>query len=326
MSEAENTPERGKSADLHVVDPTEPTARTMRTKRIRIAPFLTTCITAGVATALGWAVWNAYMMAPWTRDGTVRTYVVTMAPEVAGRIVQLPVADNGFVHKGDLLLVIDPTNYRIAVELAEAAVQQSQATAQNAEREAERRRKLSDLAVTAEEQQTYNANAVSLQAQYRQAVANRDQAKVNLERTEIRSPANGWVTNLLAQQGDYASVGRNVISIVDADSFWIDAYFEETMLASIHEGDPAEIKLMAYRQIVRGEVHGVARGINVANAQPDQAGLANVNPIFTWVRLAQRVPVRIRITQVPEGVGLVAGMTATVQVNPRSQRSAGSGR
>jgi multidrug resistance efflux pump len=325
MSEAENTPER-KSADLHVVDPTEPTARTMRTKRIRVVPFLTTCMTAGIAAALGWAMWNAYMAAPWTRDGTVRTYVVTLAPEVAGRIVQLPVADNGFVHKGDLLLVIDPTNYRIAVELAEAAVQQSQAAAQNAEREAERRRKLSDLAVSAEEQQTYNANAVAAQAQYRQAVASRDQAKVNLERTEIRSPANGWVTNLLAQQGDYASVGRNVISIVDADSFWIDAYFEETLLASIHEGDPAEIKLMAYRQIVRGDVHGVARGINVANAQPDQAGLANVNPIFTWVRLAQRVPVRIRITQVPDGVSLVAGMTATVQVNPRSQRPAGSGR
>jgi multidrug resistance efflux pump len=326
MSEAENTPERGKSADLHVVDPTEPTTRTTRTKRIRIVPFLITCVTTGIAIAFGWAMWNAYMAAPWTRDGTVRTYVITMAPEVAGRIVQLPVADNGFVHKGDLLLVIDPTNYRIAVELAEAAVQQSQATAQNAEHEAERRRKLSDLAVTAEEQQTYNANAIAAQAQYRQAVANRDQAKVNLERTEIRSPANGWVTNLLAQKGDYASVGRNVISIVDADSFWIDAYFEETLLASIHEGDPAEIKLMAYRQTVRGDVHGVARGINVANAQPDQAGLANVNPIFTWVRLAQRVPVRIRITEVPEGVDLVAGMTATVQVNPRSQPPAESGR
>jgi multidrug resistance efflux pump len=53
-----------------------------------------------------------------------------------------------------------------------------------------------------------------------------DQAKVNLQRTEIHSPVNGWVTNLLTQQGDYAMVGRNVISVVDADSFWVDAYFE----------------------------------------------------------------------------------------------------
>jgi hypothetical protein len=104
---------------------------------------------------------------------------------------------------------------------------------------------------------------------------------------------------------------------VDNVSFWVDAYFEETQLASIREGDPASIKLMGYSQIVRGKVAGVARAINVPNAQPDPAGLATVNPIFTWVRLAQRVPVRIKIDQVPEGVRLVAGMTATVEVAPR---------
>jgi RND family efflux transporter MFP subunit len=267
-------------------------------------------------------MWDAYMGAPWTRDSTVRTYVVTMAPEVAGRIVKLPVADNQFVHEGDLLLVIDPTDYRIALNLAGAAVQQAQATAQNAQREAERRRKLSDLAVTREEQQTFSSNAVAADAQYQQAVARRDQAKVNLERTEIRSPVDGWVTNLLAQRGDYATVGRNVISVVDANSFWVDAYFEETQLASIHEGDAAEIKLMGYSQIVRGDVGSVARGINVPNAQPNDLGLATVNPIFTWVRLAQRVPVRIRIDRVPDGVHLVAGMTATVEIDAGPRRTA----
>jgi multidrug resistance efflux pump len=129
---------------------------------------------------------------------------------------------------------------------------------------------------------------------------------------------NGWVTNLLAQVGDFATVGRNVISVVDADSFWVDAYFEETMLPSIHDGDPAKIKLMGHSQIISGEVAGLARGIMVANAQPDQAGLANVNPVFTWVRLAQRIPVRIRITKVPDEVRLAAGLTATVQVEPRT--------
>jgi RND family efflux transporter MFP subunit len=257
------------------------------------------------------------MGAPWTRDGTVRSYVATMAPEVAGRIVELPATDNQFVHKGDLLLVIDPTNYKIALQLADAAVDQAQATAQNAQREAERRRKLDDLSVSVEQKQIFDANAVASQAQYQQAVANRDQAKVNLERTQIRSPVNGWVTNLLAQLGDYATVGRNEISITDANSFWVDAYFEETQLASMHEGDPAVIKLMSYRQIVRGRVGSIARGINVSNAQPDQQGLATVNPIFTWVRLAQRVPVHIGIDQVPDGVRLVAGMTATVQVDAR---------
>jgi multidrug resistance efflux pump len=316
MSDPETKPER-KNGDLHVVRSAQPAVYNMRKASIRAVPLLITLATAVFAVVLGWAMWDAYMGAPWTRDGTVRSYVATMAPEVAGRIVELPATDNQFVHKGDLLLVIDPTNYKIALQLADAAVDQAQATAQNAQREAERRRKLDDLSVSVEQKQIFDANAVASQAQYQQAVANRDQAKVNLERTQIRSPVNGWVTNLLAQLGDYATVGRNEISITDANSFWVDAYFEETQLASMHEGDPAVIKLMSYRQIVRGRVGSIARGINVSNAQPDQQGLATVNPIFTWVRLAQRVPVHIGIDRVPDGVRLVAGMTATVQVDAR---------
>lgn len=285
----------------------------------RLVPPLLTLAATGLAMVLGWAMWESYMGTPWTRDGTVRTYVVTIAPEVEGRIVQLTVGDNQFVHKGDLLLVIDPTNYRIALQLAEATVAQAQATAQNAQRQAARRRMMTDLAETVEDRQTYEANAAAAQAQYQQAVASRDQAKVNLQRTEVRSSVNGWVTNLLARLGDYAGVGRNTISVVDADSFWVDAYFEETQLALMHEGDPASIKLMGYRQVVHGEVGGVARGINIANAQSDPQGLATVNPIFTWIRLAQRIPVRIRIDQVPDGVRLVAGMTATVQIDPRAK-------
>ena len=290
--------------------------------RLRILPSLITLVALAVAVALGWAMWDAYVGAPWTRDGTVRAYVVTMAPQVAGQIVELPVADNQFVHKGDLLMVIDPTNYKIAVSLAEAAVQQTQANAQNVEREAQRRQELTSLAVTKEEKQTYASNAVVAQAQYQQTVANLNQARVNLQRTEIRSPVNGWVTNLLAQLGDYANVGTNVISLVDADSFWVDGYFEETNLAPIRVGDPASIRLMGYSQIVRGHVDSIARGINVANAQPNGQGLANVNPIFTWVRLAQRIPVRVHIDQVPEGVVLSAGMTATVQIDPRPRQLA----
>jgi RND family efflux transporter MFP subunit len=288
-------------------------------RRLRVLPILITLATLAVAVPLGWAMWNAYMGAPWTRDGTVRAYVVTMAPEVAGRIVELPVVDNQFVHKGDLLMTIDPTNFRIAVTLGEAAVQQAEANAQNAQREAERRLKLNTLAVTVEEQQTFRTNAVAAQAQHQQALANLAQARVNLERTQIRSPVNGWVTNLLARLGDYANVGESIISVVDADSFWVDGYFEETNISPIQVGDPATIKLMGYRQVIRGHVGSIARGINVANAQPNEQGVATVNPIFTWVRLAQRIPVRIEIDQVPDGVVLAAGMTATVQIEPRSE-------
>jgi multidrug resistance efflux pump len=286
-------------------------------RRHRILRFLITLVTVAIAVGLGRATWNTYVGAPWTRDGTVRAYVVTIAPEVAGRIVQLPIADNQLVHKGDLLMQIDPTNYRIAVSLADAAVQQAQITAENAAREAQRREELTTLAVTVEEKQTYATTAAAAQAQYQQASANLDQAKVNLGRTDIHSPVNGWVTNLSAQLGDYASVGVDQISLVDADSFWVDGYFEETSLSAIRDGDGASIKLMGYDQIVRGHVSGVARGISVANAQPNSQGLASVNPIFTWVRLAQRIPVRIAIDKVPDGVRLVAGQTATVQIDPR---------
>ena len=316
MSDVELKQERGESADVHVLQTAEPAARKPRKRSFRILPLLTTLVAIGIAIGLGRAMWNMYMLAPWTRDGMVRAYVVTMTPEISGRIIEMPVIDNQFVHKGDLLMVIDPTDYRIALETAEAAALQAKATAENAQAQADRRHKLSDLAVTVEGRQTYDANALASKAQHQQMIAQLDRAKVNLERTEIRSPVNGWVTNLLARQGDYASVGRNTISIVDADSYWVDAYFEETQLASVHDGDPAKIKLMGYRQIVRGEVASIARGINVSNAQPNQQGLATVNPIFTWVRLAQRVPTRIRITHVPDGIRLVAGLTATVEIEP----------
>jgi multidrug resistance efflux pump len=321
MSHAETQLESGKTADVHVIRSAQPGPLRPPKRRFRIVPLLVTLATTAIAVVLGRAMWNSYMEAPWTRDGMVRAYVVTMAPEVAGRIVEMPVADNQFVHKGDLLMVIDPTDYRIGLDSAEAAVLQAKATSENAQAQAERRRKLSDLAVTVEDRQTHEANALASKAQHQQAIAQRDRAKVNLDRTTIRSPVNGWVTNLLAQLGDYASAGANVISIVNADSYWVDAYFEETQLASVHEGDPAEIKLMGHSQIVRGEVASIARGVNVSNAQPNQQGLATVNPIFTWVRLAQRVPVHIRIKEVPDGVRLVAGLTATVQIDRRPETS-----
>ena len=161
----------------------EPIPRAPARRRLRIIRLPVTLATVAFAAVLARAMWDVYTDAPWTRDGTVRTYVVTMAPEIAGRIVKLPVADNQFVHKGDLLMVIDPTDYGIAVNLAEAAVQRAQANAQNAQREAKRRQELSNLAVTVEQQQTFAANAVVAEAQYQQALANLDQARVKLERT-----------------------------------------------------------------------------------------------------------------------------------------------
>ena len=285
--------------------------------RLRIVPILITFITVAIAGALSWAMWTVYMAAPWTRDATVRVYIVTMAPQVAGQIIQLPISDNQFVHKDDPLMVIDPTNYSIAVKNTEASLDQAKANAQDAQAEYDRRKNLTTLSTSLETKEIYLAKALSAKAAVEQAEANLDQARVNLARTEIRSPVNGYVTNLLAQLGNYANAGVNQLSIVNTDSFWIDGYFEETQLASIREGDPVRIKLMGSKEILRGHVGSLARAIQVPNAQPDAAGLAKVNPIFTWVRLAQRVPVRIQIDDYPKDVPLVAGMTATVEARPR---------
>jgi multidrug resistance efflux pump len=283
---------------------------------LRVLPVLATLVAVCVAAALGYQAWQYYMGAPWTRDGTVRAYVVKIAPQVGGEIVQLPVADNQFVHRGDLLMLIDPRNYSIAVRQAKAAVEQTKAVAANANAEMIRRLKLNDIAVTQEERQTYISQAATAEASYQSALANLAQARINYQRTSVRSPVNGFVTNLSAQLGDYADVGALQLSVVNSDSYWIDAYFEETALGRIEEGDAATIKLMGYTPLLRGRVEGLARGIDVPNAAPDASGLASVNPIFTFVRLAQRVPVRIRIDEVPDGVKLVAGLTATVQVEP----------
>jgi multidrug resistance efflux pump len=295
--------------------------------RMRVAPILATLGTVAVAALIAWATWQVYMDGPWTRDGTVRAYVVTMAPEVAGRIAKLPVADNQFVHKGDVLFEIEPADYRIALESAQARLQRDDAVLDYARANENRKASLAKEGWTSTDiyQQTTSTlhQSESLVALDKAAVA---KAQLDLSRTVIRSPVNGYVTNLLAQLGDYATIGQKLISVVDIDSFWVDGYFEETSLGRIQEGDPATVKLMGYSQLVRGHVGGVARGINIPNAQPDQAGLASVNPIFTWVRLAQRVPVRIHIDQVPDGVRLVAGITATVQIDPRLRASSVTGK
>lgn len=262
-----------------------------------------------------WAAWSYYFDTPWTRDGTVRVYTAQVAPEVSGRVTAVLVADNQAVRKGDVLFRIDDRDYRIAVRRAEAALREATAQAVNSRAEADRRNRLSDLAVTAEDRETYQSKAEAAAASAESASANLDHARVNLDRAEIRSPVNGYVSNLLLQAGTYATAGQAIMTLVDSDTYWIAGYFEETQLRAISVGAPARIVLMGYLdRVIDGRVESLARGIMDPNAAPGVAGLPNVNPVFTWVRLAQRIPVRIRIERLPEGVHLAAGMTATVDI------------
>ena len=375
MTVTEITSKRNAPNDDAPVAPSAPdvgTAAKRHAVSLRVGPFLITLTTAAIAGLLGWAMWGAYMGAPWTRDATVRASVVTMASEVSGRIVELHVADNQYVRKGDLLMVIDPTNYLIAVSQAEASVQQAQAsvetsdaqmivqqaqiganraqldqaraglvfaqqqasryqdlartgagsvqnaqqfTAQLAQQEASAKSAEANLELAQRQIESLKAQRIGAEATLAQAQAQLRQAQANLERTRIASPVDGYVTNLLAQIGNFINVGVNAISVVDAHSYWVDGYFEETNLAPVRAGGAAKIKLMGYSQILRGRVDSIAHAISVANAQPNNQGVATVNPIFTWVRLAQRIPVRIHIDEVPPNVILSAGMTATVEID-----------
>jgi RND family efflux transporter MFP subunit len=259
-------------------------------------------------------IWDSYITAPWTRDGSVRVQVARIASQVSGQITEVRVVDNQYVHQGDVLYVIDPFDFQVALDTGNAQLRQKAADQQVKQMEAERRQHLSNLATTPEQQQIYAGGAIEAQAAFDAAQQQLAQADINLKRTQVRSPVNGYVTNLLMRVGDYAQAGTNNISVIDADSYWIDGYFEETKMAHVCIGDRAEAALMGYRDPIVGRIQTVTRGISVSNATPSTQGLPNVDPVYTWVRLAQRVPVRIKITDVPPGIPLVSGMTATVTI------------
>jgi RND family efflux transporter MFP subunit len=274
--------------------------------------YLITGVTVLIACLLAWLLWWHYLRSPWTRDGRIRAEVVNVASQVSGQVVELHVVDNQEVKKGDVLFVIEPVDYKLALQQAEATVQSKQLDLTIAQQDSERRQKLGAQAVSAEERNTSRSNAQVAEASYQSALATRDQAKVNLERTTIRSPVNGYVTNLTLRIGDYATAGQTKLTVVDSDSFWVVGYFEETKLPGIHDNDFAHIRLMGWGPEIQGHVESISHAIADTNNNANANGLADVDPIFTWVRLAQRLPVRIAIDHVPMDVKIAAGQTCTI--------------
>jgi multidrug resistance efflux pump len=277
--------------------------------------FIATLIAFGAAIGLAWMAWNYYVYTPWTRDGRVRVYTVQLAPEVSGTVVSLPIKDTQFVHKGDVLFQIDPRDYQNKLKEATGRVAQTQAQADYLGAEATRRSQLSDLSVSAEQRQNAIGIAQAATAAVQEAAGALDQARLDLERTTVRSPVNGWISDLILQQGGFATVGQPAVTLVNADSFYVVGYFEETQLPRIRFGDSAQMVLMGYPdRPARGHVAGFGHGISVADAAPGVQGLPSVNPVFTWVRLAQRIPIRVELDDVPCPIMLSAGMTATVSI------------
>ena len=267
-----------------------------------------------VGVILGVKLWRYYTEAPWTRDGRIRAEVVSVAPEVSGRIADVKVVDNAFVHKGDVLYTIDQTDYALNLDVAQSLVDTRRQDLSVKTSDNDRREKLSDLSVTQADRVRFRAAEAIARAARDEAAAQLGKAKLDLDRTAVRSPVNGYVTNLRLRVGDYAAKGAANIAVVDSDLFWIAGYFEETKLAGIHVGDRASAALMGFDAPIVGHVESVSHAVSDQNGAADSRGLASVNPVFTWVRLAQRIPVRIHIDEVPQGVELVAGTTCTVSV------------
>jgi multidrug resistance efflux pump len=280
-----------------------------------IARVLITLVLVSAGCVGGYELWDYYMLSPWTRDARVQADVVSIAPDVAGFVDDLKVKDNQFVHKGDVLFVLDQERYTRTLATAEANVAARQAEMEMRQHEAARRAKQTTLSISVEAQENAMLTAKMAAASYQKALMDRSTAQLNLDRTVVRAPVNGFVTNLTLDIGQYASIGTKVMALIDSDSYRVTGYFEETKIPAVKQsGGHVDIYLMSGGPLLRGHVESISRGITDRDDPAGPELLANANPTFEWVRLAQRIPVRIHIDDVPNGVLISSGMTCTVVV------------
>ncbi|CAN7663875.1 efflux RND transporter periplasmic adaptor subunit [Paraburkholderia sp. SIMBA_054] len=278
-----------------------------------VGQILLTLIVVVIAAAVLWKLVDYYMFAPWTRDGHVRADVIQVAPDVSGLITEVKVVDNQQVKQGEVLFVIDQARYTLALRNAQATAQQRRATLDQARREDARNRALGNLVAREVVEETHSRVETATAALADAEVAI-DTARLNLQRTVIVSPVDGYLNDRAPRVGEYISAGRAVLSVVDMHSFRVDGYFEETKLHGIDIGQPVDIKVMGEPGVLRGHVLSIVAAIEDRDRQQSQNLLPNVNPAFSWVRLAQRIPVRVALDEVPADFRMIAGRTATVSV------------
>ena len=288
-------------------------------------PFLTlgrvvlTLLIVSFAVVVVWRMVMYYMFAPWTRDGHIRADIVQIAPDVSGLIQQVEVRDNQLVKRGQVLFSIDPDRFKLALRQAKAAVADREETLAQAQREAKRNKGLGNL-VPAEQLEESQSKVARAQVALTEAQVAVDSAQLNLDRSVIRSPVDGYVNDRAPRTQEFVSAGRPVLSVVDSNSFHIDGYFEETKLNGIHIGQSVDIRVIGDNARLRGHVESIVAGIEDRDRTSGNNLLPNVNPAFSWVRLAQRIPVRIAFDDVPEDFRMIAGRNATVSIIDDQQR------
>lgn len=281
----------------------------------KLLRYAITFLVVGVAVLLGLMLWQNYMNSSWTRDGRVRADIVMVSPDVSGLVSDVVVVDNQLVKQGDLLFKIDAARFEHALDEAESIAQTKKAEYEMKKSQYSRRASITNNAISLEERDDARLEADIAKAKYEESLTKVETAKLNLKRAYVRAPSDGWISNLLLRKGDYVKAGDNSIAIVNSDSFWVYGYFEEHKLSLIHVGDAAQMKMLGTKYTLKGHVQSIARGISDRDNATGERLLANVNPTFTWVRLAQRIPVRIEIESIPKGFTLIAGMTCSVSIN-----------
>ncbi|MDO6638408.1 HlyD family secretion protein [Pseudomonadota bacterium] len=273
-----------------------------------------------MAAAIGvlYSQYQTYTDNPWTRDGQVRAYVIQVTPRVTGQIVKVNVIDNSHVQKGDVLFEIDASLYQTSLQKAVATEKQSQALVRKAQNESSRAIELEKLTPGAQSVLTLNnlQNAVeTAQANLLMAKAQVAEAKLNLAYTKITAPTDGYITNLNYRVGSQVVANSPVVALIDENSFWIDGFFKETDLKDVAIDNKAQVTLMMHDQVtLEGKVQSIGYGISKTDGSTGNSLLPNVNPNFEWIRLAQRIPVKIKLDKLPEDIQLRVGMTASVKI------------
>ncbi|SFO34894.1 p-hydroxybenzoic acid efflux pump subunit AaeA [Candidatus Pantoea varia] len=279
----------------------------------KIARYAITILLVIIAVVIIFRAWVFYTESPWTRDARFAADVVAISPDVTGLITEVPVHDNQLVKKGDTLFVVDRPRYQKALDQAQADVEYYQALVSEKRREAGRRNQLGTSAMSREAIEQSNNDLQTSEHQLAKSVATRDLAVIDLERTTVKAPSDGWVTNLNVYQGEFITRGSVAVALVQQHSFYVLAYLEETKLHGVEKGFRAEVTPLGSNIVLRGTVDSVAAGVTNSSSSVDNKGMATVDSNLEWVRLAQRVPVRIRLDQQP-GNRFPAGTTATVVI------------
>ena len=278
---------------------------------------LTGLVVAAAVAAVTLKYWH-YIANPWTRDGQVRAQVIQVSPRISGPIVTLPIVDNQEVKAGDLLFVIDPRTYQSAVDDNKAALEQAKVNVEEQQDLYDRAAKIRkrDHGAMSEQEVIKKQNSL-LAAQHAatSAQAQLDDAKLDLEFTEVRASVDGFVTNLTLRIGSQAVENQPALALVDKNSYWVSGYFRETLVGDIHPGAPAVVTLMSYPDTpLTGTVNSLGWGIAQDDGSTGFDLLPSINATFEWIRLAQRVPVRVHLDKVPDHIKLRVGTTASVLV------------